>query len=180
MQPQCEEAERHQGAQRRRHQAVAGIGLTDPITDTAGLGDAAAHIRQRDAADQGAIRLAEDEKRIGLIGALVFGVALEAAAKCPAGEIIDGPDRFPGLEKGAAALAQRRPFGKVRHLRRTQHHPLVLDGGHDLGKCGGAEKRHGTATRYRRGLSGQSLRDRRRMFQARTVRAPRSPGVRGR
>src|SRR3981081_3534574 len=62
-----------QHAQRRRHVAAMRMRLADPIADGAGLDDAAANIRQRDAADHRAVRFAEYDKRIGPVGGDVFG-----------------------------------------------------------------------------------------------------------
>ena len=59
MQIELAEQRRQQHPQRRRHVAAMGMGLADPIADGAGLHDAAADIRQRDAADHRAVGLRE-------------------------------------------------------------------------------------------------------------------------
>src|SRR5207245_4809028 len=105
VQVQARKAERDQDAQRHRHQALARVGFAHPIADAAGLRDAAAYVRQRYAANQHVVSIAENEERVGLVGALVLGVALEAAAERPACEIIGRPDRLPRFKKGAALLA---------------------------------------------------------------------------
>src|SRR6266849_7552630 len=105
VQAQARKAERDQDAQRHRHQALARVTFAHPIADAARLRDTAAHIRQRYAADQHIVGIAENEERVGLIGALVLRVALEAAAERPACEIIRRPNRLPRLKESAALPA---------------------------------------------------------------------------
>src|SRR6185437_2731606 len=89
MQPQRSEAERNQGAHRRRHVAFAG--------------------KRR--ADQRIVIAAKDQEGISEIAARILGVALEPPAERAACEIVRRPSRLPRHEKGAAGFAQRRPFG---------------------------------------------------------------------
>ena len=62
VQPQRGEGERDQRAHRRRHEAVAHIRKPHPIAEAAGLGDAAADIGERQAADERAVGAAEERK----------------------------------------------------------------------------------------------------------------------
>ena len=120
MQPQRREAERNQRAHRRRHIALAGERRADPIADAAGLRHAAPDIGERQPADHRVVVVAEDQKRVSQVAALILGIALEPAAKSAAREIVGRPGRLPGREKVAACFAQGRPFGEVAALRRAQ------------------------------------------------------------
>src|SRR3954471_8915937 len=102
VQPNGVERERDQGANPCRHIALAREWKPDPIAETAGLRDAAADISQGDAPDQHVVAVAEDEKRISLIGAQILGIALEPAPERAAGEIVSRPSGLPWAEKIAA------------------------------------------------------------------------------
>src|SRR4030088_3817847 len=65
VQIELAEQRRQQHAQRRRHVAAMRMGLPDPVSDGAGLDDAAADIRQRDAADHRTIRFTKYDEWIG-------------------------------------------------------------------------------------------------------------------
>src|SRR5260370_33212005 len=62
VQPQAAESERNDGANRRRHVAVARIGQAHPIAEAAGLGDASPDIGEPQAADPCAVGPADDEE----------------------------------------------------------------------------------------------------------------------
>src|SRR5690348_16314209 len=62
----------------RRHVAPARITLADPIAEAAGLGDAAAHVAETDAAHQRIVLEAKHQEAITLVGAPIGGIALEA------------------------------------------------------------------------------------------------------
>src|SRR6266566_2521014 len=113
MQPQRAEREGQECAHGRGHVAAASIGPADPISEAPRLGDAAAHIGQRQAAQQHLVAAAEDEEGIGLVVALVLGVTAQAPAERRAREIVGRPGRLPGGEEGPAGVAQRRPFGII-------------------------------------------------------------------
>src|SRR6266851_1997512 len=85
VQPQRREGEGQDRLDRRRHMTAAHEGLAHPIAETAGLGDAAPHARERQPADQHVILLAEDEEGVGLVRAPILGIALETAAERRAG-----------------------------------------------------------------------------------------------
>src|SRR5262245_11576866 len=146
MQAQALEAERDERLDRRAHQALAGERLTDPIAEAARLGDAAAHIGDGEAAPQRMDGTAKQEERIAHVGPQVLGIALQAATEGTTRQIVGEPGRLPRREEVAARLAQRRPFGEVRHLRRPQEHALSLDDGKRLGKRNRAEEGHGPGT----------------------------------
>src|SRR5262245_34293241 len=143
VQAQGAEREGQQGAHRRRHMAAPGVRLAHPISEAPRLRDAAAHVGQSEAAQQHLIAAAENEERIRLIAALVFGVAAQTAPERRAREIVGGPDRLPRSEERAARFAQGRPFGVVARSRSAQHHTASLDNGQRIGKIGGAEECHG-------------------------------------
>src|SRR6185437_2566935 len=168
MQPQRAEAERNQGAHRRRHVAFAGKRRADPIADAAGLGDAAADIGERQPADQRIVIAAKDQEGISEIAACILGVALEPPAERAACEIVRRPSRLPRHEKGAAGFAQRRPFGMVAALRRAQRDAGTGNGRHGFVDAYGAEKRHGqyaNALPSGSGAADQTFSDRSRAFK---------------
>src|SRR5450759_147157 len=99
------EQRRQQHAQRCRHVAAMGMGLPDPVSDRAGLHDAAADIRQRHAADHGAVGFPEHQERIGTVGGNVFGIAPQPPPEAGAGQIVGRPDRLPGCQIFPAGFA---------------------------------------------------------------------------
>src|ERR1700676_2527337 len=101
------------------------MGLPDPVPDGAGLDDAAAHVRQGDAADHRAIRFAKHDERIGSVGGDVFGIAAQPAPETCAGQIVRWPYRFPWSQVFAAGVAQMRPLQKIGHLRRAQQEAVA-------------------------------------------------------
>src|SRR6267142_2771115 len=115
------EQRRQQHAQRRRHVALMCMGLPDPVPDRSGLHDAAADIRQRDAADHRTIGFAEHDEWIGSVGGDVFGIAAQPPPEARTRKIIGRPDRLPGRQVFPAVFAQMRPLQKIGHMRRTQH-----------------------------------------------------------
>ena len=92
-------------AQRVGHIASIGVRLTNPISQRAALGDAAAYVRKTDAAEQSIVIIAKDKKTMSDIVAPFGSVAIEAAKKRLAGQGIGGPRRFPRLEELATARA---------------------------------------------------------------------------
>src|SRR5215472_7497402 len=120
VQPQAGKGKRDDRAHGPRHVALADKGQTGPVAETAGLRDAAPDIGKRQAADQGTIAIAGDEKGVALVAAQILGVAFYATAESRPREIVDWPGRLPGREKITACFAQRRPFLEVGQLRRAQ------------------------------------------------------------
>src|SRR5579872_278229 len=142
MQPQRGESERDHRAHGRRHVAAAHERQAHPVADAGSLCDAATDVGERQSADHDAVGIAYDQKRVALVGPQILGIASDAAPERASRQIVRRPDRLPRLEKLAAALAQRRPFGVIGHLRRAQRHAFARDGGERLGKIDGAKKRH--------------------------------------
>src|SRR5882757_828957 len=118
------EQRRQQHAQRRRHVAAMCMGLPDPVPDRSGLHNAAADIRQRDAADHRTIGFAEHDEWIGSVGGDIFGIAPQPPPEARTRKIIGRPDRFPGRQIFPAEFAQMRPLQKIGHLRRTQQQAI--------------------------------------------------------
>src|SRR5712664_4985102 len=81
------EQRRQQYAQRRRHVAAMRVRFSDPVPDGAGLHDAAADVRQRDAADHRAIGFAKHDEGIGSVGGDVFGIAAQPPPETSAAKI---------------------------------------------------------------------------------------------
>src|SRR5215211_3719944 len=142
MQPESAEHERNERIDGRRHQAAARVGLADPITEASGLGDAAAHIGERQSAHQRIVGAAEQEERVGLVGAQILGVTLQAPPKGAARQIVVQPGRFPRRQELAALLPQAGPFGKIGHLRRPQVDAVSFHDGERLREGNRAEERH--------------------------------------
>src|SRR6266487_5693983 len=122
------EQRRQQYAQRRRHVAAMRMRLSDPVPDGAGLHDAAADVRQRDAADHRAIRFAKHHERIGSVGGDVFGIATQPPPEAGAAQIVRWPDRLPRRQVFPAGFAQMRPLQKIGHLRRAQQKAMATRG----------------------------------------------------
>jgi hypothetical protein len=64
VQPEAIEQERHQAGQRLGHDALAREGPADPVAEAGGLGHAAAHIAEIDAAKQRIVAAAEQQEGI--------------------------------------------------------------------------------------------------------------------
>src|SRR3954447_23214200 len=64
-QPQGLEDERHNGADRVRHVAAPRERCAHPISERCRLGDAAAYLAEREAAEELAVALPEDEEGVG-------------------------------------------------------------------------------------------------------------------
>ena len=143
MQPQGGESVGDERGHRRGHVAAAGVGCADPVAKATGLGDAAAQVGEGEPADQHLIAAAEQEIRVGLVVALILGIAPQASAERAAREIVGRPGRLPWGEKRAARLAQRRPFCIVAGLRRAQENAGAFDERRLVGKVDGAKQRHG-------------------------------------
>src|SRR5215467_6793859 len=86
VQPQRPERERQHGLDGRGHVATAHEERAHPVAEAPGLRDAAPDAREREAADQDIILLAEHEERVGLIRPPVLRVALETTPVGAAGE----------------------------------------------------------------------------------------------
>ena len=99
---------------RLEHQAAAGIALADPVADLPGLGDAVADVAERDAADQRAALVLEDEERHRRAERVVLAVARKPLAPGGAVELVGRPARLPGLEEAAA---RRRAAPPIRDSR---------------------------------------------------------------
>src|SRR5262245_16328448 len=182
-----------------RHMALARVGCSYPVTETARLGTAPTNIRERQAAQQNIIILAENEEGIGEVAALVFGVALDATAKGCAGKVVGGPRWLPRREKITACFPQRRPFRTIGHLWCPEHDAIARNRRHRVGQADGAEESHGdqpsdgrqtndrqsrplllsSAARHptSRGPAGETVRDRSGSFKpgARTERGDSGP-----
>src|SRR5258708_23093035 len=116
------EREGNDGVDCSRHMTSARVSCPHPITQTARLGTAPTNIRQRQSAQQNVIMLTENEEGIGEIGALVFGVALDATAKRGASKVIGGPTRLPPREGKAPCFPQNHPLPADRHFARPPPH----------------------------------------------------------
>src|SRR6516164_2866858 len=81
MKLQRPERKGNDGVDCSRHMTLARIECPHPVAKTARLGAAPTNIRERQSAQQNIIVLAENEKGIGEVATLVFGIALDAAAK---------------------------------------------------------------------------------------------------
>src|SRR5450631_3526121 len=110
-----------QHAQRRGHVAAMRMGLPDPVSDGAGLHDAAADVGQRDTADHRPVRFAKYDERIGSVGGDVLGIAAQPPPETRARQIVGRPDRLPRREVFPAVFAQMHPLQEIGHLRRAQH-----------------------------------------------------------
>src|SRR5581483_1999668 len=109
----------------RRHVAPARVTLADPIAEAAGLGDAAAHVAEANAADQRIVLEAEHQETVALVGAPIGGVALEAAAKGAARQRIRRPARLPRRKEAPRFAAERRPGLPVAAFGRPQQDALA-------------------------------------------------------
>src|SRR5262249_60984006 len=108
MKLQRPERKRNDGVDGSRHMTLARVGCPHPVTETARLGAAPTNIRKRQSAHQNITVLAEDEEGIGEGAALVFGIALDAAAKGCTGKVVGGPGRPPGRREIAASFPDIR------------------------------------------------------------------------
>ena len=108
--------------------AVAGVILADPVADSSGLADAAAHVAQVDPPDECVILPPEDEEGISEAEVEIPVVDAQPAAERAAGQVIGGPGRLPGLKEFPAVAAKLGPVRIVGHPGRTQHHPLSGEG----------------------------------------------------
>ena len=136
------EYERDNSADGRCHIPLPGMLGADPIAEGTGLGHPAAHIAQRQAADERAARRREDEQRVAHVLAEVAHIVADAAAEGGAGQLVGSPNRLPGREKIVARGAQLRPVGIVGHLRGAQQHPVRLDDRAEIARGGGTQQRH--------------------------------------
>src|SRR5215469_5162424 len=110
--------------QSRRHIALPRMGLTDPITETRSFGNAAADIRQPDAADQGLV-WREDEETVGLVCPPILGVTGHPRAKARAAQRIRRPARLPRRQEVSRTGSQARPRPVIAPLRRAQKDPVA-------------------------------------------------------
>src|SRR4029079_11172371 len=81
------EYERDNSADGSCHIPLPGMLVADPIAEGAGLGHPAAHITQRQTADQRAARCREDEQRVAHVLAEVAQIVADAAAEGGAGQL---------------------------------------------------------------------------------------------
>ena len=88
-------------AKRLGHEALAGVGPADPVAEGAGLGDAAAHVRERDTAENRIVLGAENMEAEREIVAPLLRQLAQPPAVAGAAQGIVGPKRLPGLEEGA-------------------------------------------------------------------------------
>ncbi len=130
VQAQIVEDEGQHGAQRLRHQTLAGMGLPHPVTDRRGLGDTAAHVAEIDAAHQLAALVEEDEQAVGLARPPFARLLAQPPAEMVSAQGIVGPGRLPRCEKVAAAGAQFSPFRPILHGRGAQIDAPPVDTGH--------------------------------------------------
>jgi len=143
MQLQRRECEWNDGVDRSRHMTLARIGRAHPVAEAARLGTTPTNVGQRQTAHENIVVLAENEESVSQIAALVFGIALDAAAKGRSRQVVGGPGRLPRREEVATRLAQRRPFGTIGHLRGTQNDAVARDRGHQVGRADCAKECHG-------------------------------------
>src|ERR1051326_3378742 len=73
VQVQAVEGEAQHEAERLLHVAAAGVALAHPVAEAPGLGDAAAHVGEADAAHELAVLAAEHEEAVALVGAPIGG-----------------------------------------------------------------------------------------------------------
>src|SRR6476469_6545791 len=143
MQPQGRKAVRYQCPNGSSHIPLAGKRRTNPIPHTPRLRHAATNIGNRQSSNHRVVVAAEYQEGISQITALIFGISLEPAAESAAREIVSRPNRLPWNQKAPARFAQRRPFGKIAAVRRTQRHARAGHARHCFVGTYGSEKRHG-------------------------------------
>ena len=114
MQSQRREGERDDRAHGRGHVAAAHERQAHPVADTGGLRDAAADVGEGQSADQRAIGVADDQKRVALIGPQVLGIASDATPERASRQIVRRPGRLPRLEKLASYPRAMRPIRRNR------------------------------------------------------------------
>src|SRR5438270_261240 len=88
MQPQRAETERYQRLHGAAHQPAPRERLADPVSEAARLRDAAPDVGERQPAGERVVALAEEKERIRRVGALILGVAAQAAAERAAAQVI--------------------------------------------------------------------------------------------
>src|SRR4051794_32942797 len=101
------------------------MGFAGPVADGAGLHDAAANIRNGDAADHFAVGLAKHDEWTGSVGGDVLGIAAQPPPEARASKVIRRPDRLPWSQIFTAEIAQTGPLREVRHLRRAKQQPVA-------------------------------------------------------
>src|SRR5262245_57255239 len=126
------EHEGHNGANGCGHITLIGVFGPDPIAERAGLGHPAAHVAEREPADEHAGGDCEDEQRVAYVLAKIAQIMANAPAKRGARELVGGPQRLPRGQELPAPSPELRPFGIVRHLRRPQRDFIGLDDGPDI------------------------------------------------
>src|SRR6516162_5879191 len=103
---------------------------------------APADVRERQPSHQDVALFAENEERIGEIVSMILGIPLDAATKGRTGKIVGRPGRLPRGKEIPACLAQRDPFGTIRHLGHSKYHALASNRRRWIGDADGAKKCH--------------------------------------
>ena len=127
VQPQGGEGKARGGAHGAGHVAPPGMGLSHPVTEGGGLGDAAPYLAERQSAEQRMVALPEDEEWISLVPVDLLRVTPEAPAEGAARQIVGRPGRLPRGQEVAAEFAQPAPLLIVAHFARTEVDPLATD-----------------------------------------------------
>src|SRR5690606_31818611 len=107
------------------HVALAAMGPADPVPGAAALGDRAAQVADGDAAQELLVARPQEEEAVAPALPLVALVVAQAPAIGAAGQGIGAPGGLPGLQEGAALLAQAGPGAVVAAQRRAQAHAPV-------------------------------------------------------
>ena len=125
MQVQRRESKADHGAHGARHIALPGMGRAHPIAQSGGLRDTATDMAQRDAAKQHRIGIAKYQERESLVIVDFQRMPPHPPPERAAGQVLGGPDRLPGSQMGAAALAQTRPGLEIAHVGGAQHNAVA-------------------------------------------------------
>src|SRR5690606_33822157 len=129
VQAERPEDEVQNGEEPLAHVALAGIGLADPVAEAAALGDPAAQVADGDAAQELLVARPQEEEAVAPALPLVALVVAQAPAIGAAAQGIGAPGGLPGLQEGAALLAQAGPGAVVAAQRRAQAHAPVAEEG---------------------------------------------------
>ena len=151
MQLQMLEGKAHGEADGRCHQAAPRIGGADPVAQRCRLGDAAAHIREGEGAQQLPLARGKDEEWVGRIVLDLAPVALDAAAEGGPGQVVGRPDGLPRRQEFAAAQAEIGPGLIVGGLGRAHFDGCVAQNRRRIGSEGRPEENHGSLPFRRNG-----------------------------
>src|SRR3984957_13610112 len=144
VQPQLGEREFNRHRDRARHAPSARMRGSHPVAKRSALRHPAPHPAEGDSPQKFIIDAVENEKRISFVPSHVVVLALEAPAKCGAGQIVVRPCWFPRLKKTAACRAQLRPRRIVGKRRRPQIEAIAAEHRLRRNRSRQAEQRHHT------------------------------------